>query len=241
MGDRTLEKFKVEYEKLHKALIKSHESEKRLMQKCRELNAELVANSAKVQTALKLGQEDQNTIASLRKELERAWKISDASLEKEQSAKEAIQSLKQEIANLTKLVEQGAGLTMGQEQSVNELVKTRDELLGEKDKLLDELVKLREVLEEAQGRNLEYERKLEEANNTISQLDTDINTRKMEAQREGRRKDRIERELKEAKALVDQKVGVLGVDLFRLVDVGEFLTVAFDLSLCSFWWVAFRA
>jgi hypothetical protein len=37
------------------------------MQKCRELNAELVANSAKVQTALKLGQEDQNTIASLKK------------------------------------------------------------------------------------------------------------------------------------------------------------------------------
>ena len=67
MGDKTLEKFKIEYEKLHKALIKSHESEKRLMQKCRELNAELVANSAKVQTALKLGQEDQNTIASLRK------------------------------------------------------------------------------------------------------------------------------------------------------------------------------
>ena len=67
MGDRSLEKFKTEYEKLHKALIKSHESEKRLMQKCRELNAELVANSAKVQTALKLSQEDQNTIASLRK------------------------------------------------------------------------------------------------------------------------------------------------------------------------------
>jgi hypothetical protein len=67
MGDRSLEKFKTEYEKLHKALIKSHESEKRLMQKCRELNAELVANSAKVQTALKLGQEDQNTIASLKK------------------------------------------------------------------------------------------------------------------------------------------------------------------------------
>lgn len=205
MGDRTLEKFKVEYEKLHKALIKSHESEKRLMQKCRELNAELVANSAKVQTALKLGQEDQNTIASLRKELERAWKISDASLEKEQSAKEAIQSLKQEIANLTKLVEQGAGLTMGQEQNVNELVKTRDELLNDKDKLLDELVKLREVLEQSQGKNLEYEKKLEEANNTISQLDSDINTRKMEAQREGRRKDRIERELKEAKAQVEQK------------------------------------
>lgn len=104
------------------------------------------------------------------KELERAWKISDASLEKEQSAKEAIQSLKQEIANLTKLVEQGAGLTMGQEQNVNELVKNRDELIGEKDKLIDEVVKLREVLEESQSKNLDYEKKIEEANNTISQV-----------------------------------------------------------------------
>lgn len=67
MGDRSLEKFKIEYEKLHKALIKSHESEKRLMLKCRELNAEIVANSAKVQTALKLSQDDQVTIAELRK------------------------------------------------------------------------------------------------------------------------------------------------------------------------------
>lgn len=205
MGDRSLEKFKVEYEKLHKALIKSHESEKRLMQKCRELNAELVANSAKVQTALKLGQEDQNTIASLRKELEKAWKISDSSIEKEQSAKEAIQSLKQEIANLTKLVEQGAGLTQGQEQNVNELMKARDELIGERDKLLDELVKLRASLEDSQGKHADLEKKFDEANNTISQLDADINTRKMEAQRELRRKDRLERELKDAKSLIEQK------------------------------------
>ena len=65
--NRSLEKFRVEYEKLHKALKKSHESEKRLMQKCRELNAEIVSNSAKVSTALKLSQEDQTTIAQLKK------------------------------------------------------------------------------------------------------------------------------------------------------------------------------
>lgn len=158
MGDRSLEKFRLEYEKLHKALLKSHESEKRLMQKCRELNAELVANSAKVQTALKLGQEDQNTIASLKKELEKAWKLSDSYNEKEQYAKEAITSLKQEIANLTKLVEQGAGLTMGQEQNVNELMKNRDELINERDKLLDELVKLRSSLEDSQSKQIELEK-----------------------------------------------------------------------------------
>ena len=48
-----------EYEKLHRALKKSHESEKRLIKKCRELNAEIVSNASKVQTALKLSQEDQ--------------------------------------------------------------------------------------------------------------------------------------------------------------------------------------
>ena len=66
MGDQSLEKFRIEYEKLHQALKKSHESEKRLMQKCRELNAEIVANSAKVTTALKLSQEDKGTISSLK-------------------------------------------------------------------------------------------------------------------------------------------------------------------------------
>ena len=137
--------------------------------------------------------------------MEKAWKISDQTMEKEQSAKETIQSLKQEITNLTKLVEQGAGLTMGQEENVNDLLKVRDELIGERDKLLDELVKLRSELDESHGKQAELEKKFEEANNTISQLDADINTKKMEAQRELRRKDRLERDLKEAKALVEQK------------------------------------
>ena len=125
VGDKSLERFRSEYEKLHRALKKSHESEKRLIKKCRELNQvrawclaapaggrrwcvaergaaqltrprccapqEIVANAATVQTALKLSQEDQNTIASLKKEIEKAWKMVDASHEKEQRAKETIQ------------------------------------------------------------------------------------------------------------------------------------------------------
>ena len=55
-------RFRIEYEKLHKALKKSHESEKRLMSKCRELNAEIVSNSSKVSQALKLSQDDQVNI-----------------------------------------------------------------------------------------------------------------------------------------------------------------------------------
>ena len=111
-GDPSLEKFRSEYEKVHRALKKSHEGEKRLVKKCRELNAELVANAAKVQTALKLSEEDQSTIAALKKEIEKAWKMVDASHDKEARAKETIQQLKLETSNLSKLVEQGAGMNV---------------------------------------------------------------------------------------------------------------------------------
>ena len=80
----------------------SHDSEKRLIKKCRELNSEIVSNAAKVQTALKLSQEDQNTIASLKREIEKAWKMVDASHEKEARAKETISQLKSEISNLSR-------------------------------------------------------------------------------------------------------------------------------------------
>ena len=110
VADRNLDKFRSEYEKLHRALLKSHDGEKRLTKKCRELNAELVTNSAKVQSAMKLSDEDKNSVASLRKEIETAWKMVDAAHEKEQNAKETIQSLRIEINNLSKLVEQGPGM-----------------------------------------------------------------------------------------------------------------------------------
>lgn len=205
MQEKGLEKFRVEYEKLHRALKKSHESEKRLMQKCRELNAEIVAHSAKVATALKLSQEDQTTIASLKKEIEKAWKMVDAAHEKETRARETIQSLKLEIANLSKLVEQGAGLTMGQEHSVNELLKIKEDLTKERDDLLTEIVKGRDQLSDSQNKLSKLEQDQLESHQKIQELQQDIQVRSNEAQRESRKKDKLERELRQAKADLDTK------------------------------------
>ncbi|XP_059175369.1 cilia- and flagella-associated protein 58-like isoform X2 [Physella acuta] len=204
-GDRSLEKFRLEYEKLHKALKKSHESERRLMQKCRELNAEIVANSAKVVTALKLSQDDQATIASLKKEVEKAWKMVDAAHEKEAKSKETAQRLKTEIEQLSKLVEQGAGLTMGQEHSVNELLKLKEDLTKERDEQLQEITRLRENLADAHTRQQKLETDKADAEEKIMQLNTDIQMRNNEAQREARKRDKLERDLTQAKAELDAK------------------------------------
>ena len=126
------------------------ESEVRLIKRARELNAEIVANAAKVQTALKLNEEDQGTIAALKKEIEKAWKMVDASHEKEAKAKETIQQLKMEIANLTRLVEQGSGLALGEEATLNDLIKQKEELVRERDAQVDQIMGLRSELMDTQ-------------------------------------------------------------------------------------------
>lgn len=207
-GDRSLDKFRTEYEKLHKALLKSHESEKRLMQKCRELNGELVTNSAKVQSAMKLSEEDKSAITSLRKEIEKAWKMVDASHEKEQRAKETIQSLRVEINNLTKLIEQGAGrflfhfnimnsslfaigINMGQEQEANDLMKIRDSLTQERDKLLNDVAQIRRDLDENIFKQTDLERLLQESSEQNSGLQEKITQMKTENMKEAKKRVRI--------------------------------------------------
>ena len=100
---RNLEDLKDEATRLKAALRKCQENEKILVLKCQYLNEEIDENKRKVEEALKLGQQDQDTIVALTKELENAWNLFDKSFEREKLAKEVIKSLKIEIGQLTKL------------------------------------------------------------------------------------------------------------------------------------------
>ncbi|KAG9461953.1 hypothetical protein GDO78_015278, partial [Eleutherodactylus coqui] len=102
-------------------------------------------------------------------EIEKAWKMVDTAYEKEQRAKETIQSLKEEIGNLSRLVEHGAGLSMGQEHSLNDLLTMKEDLTRERDQLLAEVVKLRESLMQATNQKQETERLKEEAEQNMMQ------------------------------------------------------------------------
>ena len=205
VGDQSLSKFREEYEKLHRALRKSHDNEKRLIKKCRELNSEIVSNAAKVQTALKLSEEDQGTIAALKKEIEKAWKLVDASPEKEARAKETIQQLKLEIANLTRLLEQGAGLSLGQESTVNDLMTEKDELTKERDGQVTQIVSLRtEVMELSERLRAEEASKLG-LETDVASLKEQVAAKKAEGEREARKKDRLEKEIRDLKGHLEQR------------------------------------
>ncbi|KAF4682655.1 hypothetical protein FOZ62_016403, partial [Perkinsus olseni] len=93
----------ITYERLHDTLKQSHDSEKMLITKCRELSTEIVENAYKVQRALRQSQEDQATIKALKKEIEKAWKIIEESRDKEQTSRTTIEDLRAEVANMSKL------------------------------------------------------------------------------------------------------------------------------------------
>uniref|UniRef100_A0A3Q4AT91 Cilia- and flagella-associated protein 58 central coiled coil domain-containing protein n=1 Tax=Mola mola TaxID=94237 RepID=A0A3Q4AT91_MOLML len=67
LGDKSMDKVRVEYEKLIHAVKESRDNEKRLMSKCRELKAEIISASSKVADTLKQSQDDERTITSLNK------------------------------------------------------------------------------------------------------------------------------------------------------------------------------
>lgn len=67
VGDENMEKVRGEYEKLIQVLVKSRENEKRLMSKCRELNAKIVSTTTKVADALKMRQEDETKMNFLKR------------------------------------------------------------------------------------------------------------------------------------------------------------------------------
>lgn len=65
-ADQSLDRFRVEYEKIHKALKASHEQEKKLLSKCRELSRDILAGATRVQQALRFSNDDSQTISYLK-------------------------------------------------------------------------------------------------------------------------------------------------------------------------------
>ncbi|NXA05430.1 CFA58 protein, partial [Sapayoa aenigma] len=199
--DEALEKFRLEYEKLLAVLKKSRENEKRLMERCRKLSAELVEKSSKVAVLTKLSKDDEETISSLKMELEKSWEMVDAAYEKEQQVKGTINSLQKEISRLNSLIKERSG----QEYNVEDLLKLQEELTEERDQLLSEVVKLRQSLAEVTEHQQETEKARNEAEQSVLQLQQDIQLRQNEELREARKKEKMENELTNLLAEMDKK------------------------------------
>lgn len=204
LTDENMERFRVEYEKLHNALVSSHESELRLMGKIRELNNEIAANAEKVATALRMSKEDEATISNLKQESEKAWKMVDYLQEKELWSRETITALKQEITNLNELVQKGADLAVQFQaedkgytgiklQGLHSFLenaggKSADDQEGHAG--AEELLDLKKQM-------ADHEAEESKLKNNLYQLGLDLRNRTLDLQRERSRRSKLETDLTE--------------------------------------------
>lgn len=112
-----------------------------------------------------------------------------------------------EIANLTRLVEQGSGLAMGEESTLNDLLRQKEDLIRERDQQVDQIMALRTELMETQEKLRCSENDKLELEGDTQGLKDSISEKKMEAEREARKKERMEKEMKELRAALDARAG----------------------------------
>ncbi|KAL2915303.1 hypothetical protein HK105_205168 [Polyrhizophydium stewartii] len=211
--EQTVARLNNECDKLHRLFIGSRKNEKTLMKKCRELTAELSANASKVQAALKLSQNDRSTIASLRKEVKKAWKMVESASEKEARAKDVVNSLKNEIEALrSTMAEQGMAPSSAVPSSSN---FARNKLLELQMEQEDQLRKEKQTLEqelanassEIRTLKIEIEEQSEKVTSLMSErtlMDEEMLTlkdllasKKAEQDRDMRSRGKIEQTLKQ--------------------------------------------
>ena len=120
--------MQAEYEKLHSALQKSHEGEKRLMGKCRELNAELVAAAARVESVAD-DQPTDDSITEMEKQLEYARESISEYRARESQLKDQILHLKEDIEDMSIQLEEGTAAGGGgggsKTEDVSELIRNK--------------------------------------------------------------------------------------------------------------------
>ena len=146
-GDASMERFRREFEKLHKALKESHEREKEHLKRCRRLNDSLVQEAVGVDSAIKITQEDENKIKSYQAEVEHAQKHIRLLKEKEEKNEATIKELNAAMNLLADKLKSSNNLATGKSNEINELTSKKEDLEN----------KIRELEEEEDGLKNETE------------------------------------------------------------------------------------
>jgi len=155
--------------------------------------------------ALKLSTKDQTTKADLLEQLENSWKQEKAARSKEKRTLETLNSLKLEISNLSKLVEQVVGLTMGQEYNLRELIKEKENLVIDNRILNNDCENFKLRIREFNLKESEQDKIVEEAKIKVNQAEQDLLICKIKNQQLLRRIEKLEEDNLIIKRSIDHK------------------------------------
>lgn len=180
-GDASMERFKREFERLHKSLKESHERESEYLKKCKELHDTIVSDTVGVETAIRFTQEDDNKMKSLQRELDGIKKKLRAMKELEEKNQKTIQHLRDAINNMDESLKNAQSMTTGKANDINDLMTKRDELQAKtddlkeiRDRLLNETNDLTKQVNEGTKSNEFMGKELKELNDEVNEIESKI-------------------------------------------------------------------
>ena len=212
-GDQSIERFRKQFQKLYDSLKQSHENERLLLQKSKELKTQISKSQGMIKSAIGLNQNDSTKINILVAELANSGNLLNQMKEKEDKNKATIEHLKSLNENLETLIQQTENAQSGNTTKIQALIgavthlkKTCTDMEKEVEDFNDEKFNL--VTEQKQIRNrmlnLESEIKKEESlkKDTLARLEKDQNR----AKDHEREKKKIRAEIEEIKIERDTEI-----------------------------------
>ncbi|KAJ3375699.1 hypothetical protein GGF31_002903 [Allomyces arbusculus] len=205
--DDTLAKFRVEYEKLHRSLVRSVMTGCRLFDQYAQMHRAFHENVHTAKVLSESTSHDEATIRTLRGQIKRANEFLESARVKEDKSKDELRQLRIEVNDLRATVAQGVGLSAAQERTINDLVKIKEEALKDLDMELERIAHLRARVADMADttRHLDAERRLLEAD--IHLLKEKVAARKMDVDVELRNKENLEADLRDMRDVVSVKIG----------------------------------
>ncbi|KAJ3334204.1 hypothetical protein HDU76_006576 [Blyttiomyces sp. JEL0837] len=204
-SDESLSKFRAEYEKMHKAVLRSRHHAMVLYKQHEELHNEYVTNQIIGQEALRNSMQDQLTLKTLKDQIQKAEEMIEASNKREDTAKEELRQLKQDVNNLLNTVKQGVGLSAAQERTLNELISTKENYTKELESELESIVHLRNAISDITDKIRSTDQLKRDREHEIYDLKERNATKKADIDAEIRNKERLERDLRELRVIVAVK------------------------------------
>jgi hypothetical protein len=96
--------------------------------RCNQLNETILQNASRVSAAIKLTKEDSQTIAILRAEVDKTWKLIGQAKDREIQARKIIFDMNNEISHLSNIVDKVSSLNDGEDNSCTKMNEEKAKL-----------------------------------------------------------------------------------------------------------------
>jgi chromosome segregation ATPase len=202
--DPDLDDFRKQYSDLFQALLKSHSSYERLNTRIAELMKLIGASQEKISRAKKEEEDAHLYRKRLENEIASIWSQVEESHKREAENTAKVEELRGQTKVLKEQLSSGSGWTEDQKSIMTQKEKRRNDLSRQVeqgraalDALKGDTTALHEEMLDAEKRKTSLEAEIDEMNHSVQE-------KKQQSEKEQRRKDRLDKELKQLKGQVEK-------------------------------------